>query len=229
MEKLVKTIGLCALSAPGAAICYQRIISQSYKKLAESNFPNIVMYHPNTAALMSEVQAGRWDAVADIILSVISKLEQVGADLVAIPVNTVHFAIDRVVQLAQVPVINMLKIVAGYAKQQHYKKVLILGTRQTTSGLYHAILAEHGIAEVLPSQEDCEAIHNIIFDYLIPMDKLEHAEKELLALIEKYRSSCDAIALACTELPMVLNNINCKHPVIDTTRLLADDIVDSLV
>ena len=42
--------------------------------------------------------------------------------------------------------------------------------------------------------------------------------KDVLLLISLYR---DAIALACTELPVVLNKQNCNIPLINTTKVLA--------
>ena len=37
---------------------------------------------------------------------------------------------------------------------------------------------------------------------------------------------CQAVALACTELPLALNEANCGVPVLDTTRLLAEAAVE---
>ena len=37
----------------------------------------------------------------------------------------------------------------------------------------------------------------------------------------KETEGCDAVALACTELPLILNDANSTLPTLDSTRLLA--------
>lgn len=63
----------------------------------------------------------------------------------------------------------------------------------------------------------------MIFDHLIPQTNIEIATTILTKLVANIAPNCDAIALACTELPMILNKQNCNIPLIDTTRILAQD------
>ena len=52
---------------------------------------------------------------------------------------------------------------------------------------------------------------------------LPESTARLLDSIARLRvAGCDAIALACTELPLALNEDNCAIAVIDTTRHLSE-------
>ena len=224
-SRVLNKVGLCALTAPGAALCYQRIVSRSHQVFGDSNNPNVVIYHPNVVDIKRAVMKSDWDEVANLILTSISELEKCGVDCVAIPVNTVHFSIDKIIKKSNITVFDRLEVVSNYTKDSDYKKVLIIGTNSTTSGLYTERLTSVGVQEIVPDREDCELIHNIIFNHLLPMVDLEIARTLLMNVINRYKSDCDTIVLACTELPLVLNSENCQIPVINTTEVLADAIV----
>ncbi|MFZ4116071.1 MAG: aspartate/glutamate racemase family protein [Chthoniobacterales bacterium] len=50
--------------------------------------------------------------------------------------------------------------------------------------------------------------------------------QKLVTIVENFKKQgCDGVALACTELPLVLNSHNCSLTVLDTTRILAQRAV----
>ena len=81
-----------------------------------------------------------------------------------------------------------------------------------------------GIEEVVPTARQQEIIQAAIFDELVPTGSASETTVVELVKIAK-TSGADCVALACTELPLVLSAENCGMPVIDTTAVLADAAV----
>ena len=50
-------------------------------------------------------------------------------------------------------------------------------------------------------------------------ESIAYTEKIIARLVED--QGCDAVALACTELPLILSDANSALPTLDSTRLLA--------
>ena len=100
----------------------------------------------------------------------------------------------------------------------------VLGAQWTMrSGLYDGPMRRRGIEPIIPGEEDQRAIHSIITEELFAFRVREESTARLLAIVEKLKArGCQAVVLACTELPLALNEENCGVGVLDTTRLLAE-------
>jgi aspartate racemase len=91
------------------------------------------------------------------------------------------------------------------------------------SGLYDGPLRRRGIEPVAPRADDQEAIHRIISDELFGGRVVAESTARMVGIVRGLKGSgCEAVALACTELPLALRTENCGLPAIDTTRFLAE-------
>lgn len=73
-----------------------------------------------------------------------------------------------------------------------------------------------------PSPADQELLNRLIFDELCQGEVTETARAEFLRVIEDLkREGCDAVALSCTEIPLIVTPENSPLPTLDSTRLLA--------
>ncbi len=218
----IPTIGIAGVTIPGAVDCIQKINRASSKYFSKNEHPHIVLNQPNFGTLQTAFFEDDWSKVAEELSVSAKKLAQMGADFVIIPANTVHRVIADV--HSPIPVLNMLDIVSAECKTKNMKKVGILGTVWTMSGhLYAGSLKAYGIEECIPSQEEQKIIQEAIFSELVPTGRIQ--PDTLAAMLSVVQSlqlrGCDGIALACTELPLVLNSSNCGLPVLDTTDILA--------
>ena len=70
--------------------------------------------------------------------------------------------------------------------------------------------------------EDREEINRIIFDELVyGVFKPEAVERFQKVIGKMKDEGCDAVALCCTEIPLIMNDENSPLPTLDSTRLLA--------
>lgn len=218
------TIGIAGVTIPGAADCMLQINRFANQYFHEHHHPNIILDQPDFGVIHQAQNLNQWDIVEEKLTETINRLENSGAQFAIIPANTVHKVISGIQTKTRIPVINMLEVVSEECARLYFKRVGIMGTRWTMNDhLYQDFLRKHNIIEVIPSDENQQIIQQAIFSQLIPTGVVDQkAIQQLLEVVECLkRDSCDAIVLACTELPLVLNVQNCKLPVLDTTAILA--------
>ncbi len=113
--------------------------------------------------------------------------------------------------------------VAERAAQNGFRRVGVLGTRWLVeSDVYPSRLERCNIECVRPSDTDRDAVHRIIMEDLVRGLSPPEAVTRLQQVIARLKGAgCDAVALACTEIPLVIGDANSPLPVLDSTRILA--------
>jgi aspartate racemase len=169
------------------------------------------------------MEAGAWDGVTALMLSSEEKLVKAGAELIISPDNTIHRVYDDVLVKSQLPWLHIAEEVAKEAKAHKFKRLGIIGTTYTMEGpVYREKLGAVGIEHTIPSPKDRELINKIIFDELVAHRFTKEAREYFTGMIgELADDGCDAVALACTEIPLIVTPESSPLPVLDSTRLLA--------
>jgi amino-acid racemase len=113
--------------------------------------------------------------------------------------------------------------VAAQAKRDGRTKVGVLATKYTMdSDLYPRALGRAGIGAAVPGDGDRREVNDIIFAELVEGIFTDESRSAFAAIIGKLRErGCDAVALACTEIPLLIDARSAPLPVLDSTRLLA--------
>lgn len=223
----MKHIGIVDITTVGACICANEIVAE-YTRINKTEMHPEFTLHAFPFALYKEyILSQDWVGLSNVILSSIDKLCSCGCEFIIIPSNTPHYAIKSIIDRATIPVLNMIELVADECVARGYKKVSILGTKITMQGgLYKDYLGGKGITIVTPDDDGCNLINSLIFDYIIPLKKDRVNFSMMIADTVIKKMDCDAIILACTELPDVYNEINLLKPVIDTTRFIAHKAIE---
>ena len=114
-------------------------------------------------------------------------------------------------------------IVAEEAARRGARRVGVLGTRYTMAGpVYRNALGAAGLEALVPESPDFERIDGVIFDELVNGVIREESRLAYNDAIRRLAArGCDAVALACTEIPLLVRADDCPLPVLDSTRLLA--------
>jgi aspartate/glutamate racemase len=107
------------------------------------------------------------------------------------------------------------------------KRVALLGTRWTMEGpAYPAAFRRHGLELLAPSAADRALIDRVIFEELCQGVITQAARDDYVRVIETLKAEgCDAVALACTEIPLLITPDVSPLPTLDSTRLLAREAV----
>jgi len=216
-------IGIVAVSAEGAALCYRTICLEGASLFGPHGHPEITMHSHSLAEYMRHVEAGQWDAAGQLLLASAKKAVKAGADFLVCPDNTLHQALDVVRAESPAPWLHIAEEVAVVAAKNHFLRLGILGTRYLMEGpVYPAKCRKWDMSCEVPDVPDRTRINSIIFDELVLGELKEDSRKYFQTVIEKLRMrGCDAVVLGCTEIPLLISESDSSLPVIESTRTLA--------
>lgn len=181
------------------------------------------MHTPSLSLYVDCLERGDRQGVADLMLASAHKLAPAGADFLISPDNTIHDAIGLVLPHSPLPWLHIAEVVADEASSRGFRRVGILGTRWLVdSDVYPEKLAARGVDFMRPAREQRDEINRIIMDELTYGTMLPESLAYHQRVIAQMKAEgCDAVALACTEIPLIMNDGNSPLPVLDSTRLLA--------
>ena len=219
----MRHIGIVAVSTEGAALCYRTICAESAAILGPHMHPEITLHTFALGQYMRHIESSDWHGVADLMLASTPKLAQCGADFVVCPDNTAHQAMDLVVSKSPLPWLHIAEEVAEVAAARQFKEVAVLGTRYLMEGpVYPSKFSLRGIRHQIPDVEDRRRINEIIFQELVYGRFEVESRRYFQQIVDKLKSrGCDAVALACTEIPLLITETDSALPVLDSTRILA--------
>jgi aspartate racemase len=218
-----KHIGIVAVSAEGAALCYRTICIEGAALFGRHGHPEVTMHTYSLAEYMHHIENDRWDEVGRLLLSSAANVVKAGAELLVCPDNTAHQALDLVRAQSPVPWLHIAEEVAAVAAQRGFRRLGILGTRYLMEGpVYPSRLAERSIGFEIPDVPDRDRINAIIFNELVQGVFNDASHRYFQEVIEKLAArGCDAVVLGCTEIPLLVSEADSSLPVIDSTRTLA--------
>ena len=219
----MKHIGIVACSAEGAALCYRLICREALTLVGKNDHPRITLDSIAMARWLPAFDAGDYAGVARFMLESARLLAAAGADFLICPDNSAHLAWDHVQAATPLPWLHIARVVGEEASRRGFRRVGILGTRYTMAGpMYSKSLGALGIEAVVPEAADFETVDRVIFAELVDgvfTDRSRQAYNRVIARLGE--RGCDAVALACTEIPLLVRAEESSLPMLDSTRLLA--------
>jgi aspartate racemase len=219
----LRHLGILAHSAEGAALCFRAFCQEGFARLGPHDHPDVTLDCIALARSMPAWDAGDHDAVRATLAVSLRRLAAAGADFFVCPDNTAHMALERPGPDLAVPGLHIAEVVADRAAADGRRRVGVLGTRYLMDGpLYPRALAARGIAAEVPEADDRRLVNRVIFDELVNGVFSEGSRREYVQVIERLASrGCDAVALVCTEIPLLVTPGDSPLPTLDSTRLLA--------
>ena len=219
----MKHIGIVAVSAEGAALCYRTICLEGVAQLGPHEHPEISLHSFSLRSYQRLIDDDRWDAVGEMMLESAARLVRSGAQFLICPDNTVHQGLDLVRERAPAPWIHIAEEVSSEAQRRGFKQVAVLGTRYLMEGpVYRTKLAAAGIGFRVPNPEQRARINQIIYNELVNARFIAESRAYFQNVIgDLENSGCDAVALACTEIPLLIDAADSRLPILDSTRILA--------
>ena len=148
-------------------------------------------------------------------------------DFMVMVCNSVHAVLEALREMAQVPIRGIQEEVCREVAFQSIRKVGVLGTRTTIeSGLYQRELADFGIEYRVLSPERVQRFDDCIFQEMLHGRQLGTMRRLILEGIRDLSDEgCQAVVLACTELPLFVQQNDTEVPLFPSTQILAEVVV----
>jgi aspartate racemase len=216
-------IGVVGCSAEGAALCYRTICVEGAQLLGAHAHPEVSMHTPSFALYVECLERDDWQGVGELMLQSAAKLEEIGADFLICPDNTIHQAFSYVEPRSPLPWLHIAQVVAAEAAQRGFRRLGLLGTQWLVSSeVYPEKLNALGLDYMRPTDVERNEINRIIFAELIRGIFSPEAVGYFQQVIGRMKADgCDAVILGCTEIPLLINDANSPLPTLDSTRLIA--------
>jgi aspartate racemase len=216
-------VGILAHSVEGAALCLREFAAEGFRELGPHAHPRVTLDCIPLAESMAAWDAGDYEAVRSLLSRSAGALAAAGATFFACPDNSAHLALEQPGEPLPLPGLHIAAEVVEAAAGAGRRCVGILGTRFTMEGwIYPRALADRGIESRVPGDGDRAIVDAIIFDELVNGVFSPASRREYVRVIEGFqRDGCDAVALVCTEIPLLVGPDASPLPVLDSTRLLA--------
>ena len=224
-------IGILAHSFEGATLCFRTACLEGVKRLGPHMHPEITMTCSAMALVLDAWERGDNQQLRAFFMEDAKKLAAGGCDFFACPDNTAHIALESEGEPFSIPGLHIGEVVAEQAKRDDRRKVGILGTKYTMTGpVYPGALGRRGIEWAVPDEGDRKIVDDIIFGELCLGTFTEQSRDGYVRIIDKLKDEgCDAVALVCTEIPLLITQEVSPLPILDSTRLLAVAAVEVAV
>ena len=130
----MKSIGIVAHSAEGAALCFLTACHEGSSQLGPHMYPNVVMSAIPMALSLPGWEADDYAAVAKFLSEGVQTVAKAGADFYVCPDNTAHIVLEQIAGELPLPGLHIAEVVCHKIGKQGYKQIGLLGTRFTMTG-----------------------------------------------------------------------------------------------
>lgn len=170
-----------------------------------------------------------WVRAGDALASAGERLQDAGAEAVAICTNLMHKVAPDVAARTDVPLLHIADAVAHRLVEQGVSTAALLGTRWVMEeDFYVERLAAQGVEVLVPGPEDRDLVDRIIFDELTRGVVTDASRREYQRIMRGLgERGARAAVLACTEIEHLFREGHAAPlPLVDSMAVHAEVIAD---
>jgi len=221
----VTCVGIVGGLGVGATVHYYEKIAAACK--ARGVVPDLVFTHADVDHGQSLVREGKLEALAAYLADFIARMARAGATAAAIPAVTPHICIRQLTPLLEIPLINIVDVLAAELRARRITRVALMGSVFTVQGSLWGQLAGVEIAKPQPDEIAFigQAYQRILDGRTDPTDA--DGLRRIAADLQR-REGVQTILLAGTDLAVMFDEATAGFPCLDVARLHIDAIVDRL-
>lgn len=230
--KKYKIPGIIGGVGPVSTLDYYDQLVAGYRSLTkDDSYPDLLIKSIDMTKMLSFLPENDYSGLVVFLKNHIQNLKAAGADFAAIASNTPHIVFSELEKVSPLPLVSIVESTCLFAKENGYKKVLVLGTKFTMqTPLYTDALSRHGIVAVVPNAAQIEKVHSLIFPDLEDGIVIPEKKVEMIALADKIcaEQNLDAVVLGCTEIPIMIKPGDLQVPVLNTTEIHVSAILKTM-
>ena len=223
-------IGLIGGMSWESSAQYYRLINEGVRdRLGGAASARTLMWSFDFAGIEALQHAGDWDALAVELAQAARALERGGADLLVLCTNTMHRCAQAIEAAVAIPLLHIADPTAQAIQAAGLTKVGLLGTAFTMEqDFYRGRLEQRfGLEVLVPEADDRAAVHGIIYRELVAGQVLDASREVYRAVIERLVArGTQGIILGCTEIMLLVSQVDSPVPIFDTTTLHATAAVE---
>ncbi len=226
----MKKIGLIGGMSWESSLLYYQIINQEVnKRLGGQHSAECIMYSVNFAEIEELQSKNDWEHLTYHMARAARSLERAGANFVLICTNTMHKVAPAVQTEIEIPLLHIADAVGDCIVNQQMKTVGLLGTKFTMEeDFYKQRLSEkYNLDVMIPGRRDRQYVHDVIYKELCHGQINDDSRKRFVEIIDQlYKSGVEGVILGCTEIPLLIKQVDVYPKIFDTVYIHAIKAVD---
>ncbi len=220
-----KTIGLIGgMSWESSKLYYEFLNTKTKDILGGSHSAKCIMVSVDFADIERLTIKGDWNAIGELMKQSAQQLERAGADIILLCTNTIHLVSHYISENVSIPFMHIATTTGESIKNKGLKKVALLGTKVTMEkDFYTKILVNDFELEVIiPETKDRQVVHDIIYNELVKGHFTNVSKQEIINIIKELQNQgAQGVILGCTELPILISELDVEIPIFDTGKIHA--------
>ncbi|MFD1361081.1 aspartate/glutamate racemase family protein [Lentibacillus salinarum] len=229
----MKRAGIVGGLGPESTVDYYQSFIQKYQEGMNSKqtLPELFINSINMYNIFQYISEDRLNDLVEYVGGAARQLEDIGADFVVVSANTPHIVFDDVRKKVTIPMISIVEATYDKADELGLQNVGLLGTKFTMEHDFFKKPFQSGNKKIVtPAQEDQQFIHQRIVDELENGIVKEDTKEAFLSIVNKLikEERLDGLILGCTELPMILKEGDVDIPLLNTTEIHVDKMVEAV-
>lgn len=229
----MKKLGIVGGIGPSSTLDYYKGINDGFKARTNgTGNPPMIIDSLDLDVAYELVDQKRWKEFTDLFVNSLQILVGGGAEFGILAANTAHIVFDDIQNRISIPLLSIVYETCKKAKEANCRKVIVFGTGFTMkSGLYTEAFKKYNIEAFVPTEEEQQAIHGIIFPNLQNGIVLPEEKEIILRIANRMlaETHADALILGCTELPFIIKEGDLDTLLLDTTKIHIEAILDYLL
>lgn len=227
----MKKIGMLGGMSWQSTMTYYKFINEEVKRrLGGFHSAKIIMSSVDFEEIEKFQHTSNWDATAKILCEEAKSLQDAKADFLIICTNTMHKVVPQLEKCINIPILHIADATGEKLNIDGVKKVILLGTKFIMQEDFYKnrLKDNYGIDLVVPSLEDQELIHKVIYEELCQGIIKKESRDKYIQIIKKLKieHNVRGVILGCTEIEMLIKPGYLEIPIYDTAKLHAIKTVE---
>ncbi|WP_106794233.1 aspartate/glutamate racemase family protein [Aquimarina sp. Aq78] len=226
----MKTIGLIGgMSWESSKLYYEFLNTKAKDILGGSHSAKCIMVSVDFADIERLTFKGDWNAIGELMKRAAQQLESAGADIILLCTNTIHLVSHYISKNVSIPFMHIARTTGESIQSLGLKKVALLGTKFTMEKDFYTktLINDFGLEIFIPDTSDRQVVHDIIYNELVKGQFTYASKQKVIEVIkELQKQGAQGIILGCTELPILISELDVTIPIFDTGKIHAHKAIE---
>lgn len=218
----MQTLGVIGGMSWESTTTYYKLLNEGVRDaLGGLHSAPLILHSVDFAAIAALQKAGDWDRAGAQLADVARGLERAGAGALLLATNTMHKVAPAIEAAVDIALLHIGDAVGQALQADGVKRAALLGTRFTMQEeFYRQRLAERfDIQVLLPGSEAMAEIDRAIFAELCLGEFRQTTRDYYLEVLRRLRDQgAEAAILGCTEIGLLLGDVESPLPLIDSAE-----------
>jgi aspartate racemase len=225
-----KLVGVIGGMGPEATVDFFHKLIKSTPAVKDQDHLRVIIDNNTNIPDRTQAILGKGPSPVEEIRKSAKLLDNAGAEIIVMSCNTAHYYYDEIVNDVNAEFLHTMKVVAKHIISMYpaVKRVGLLATTGTIeTKLYHNAFKEVGLKIIVPDDfTQLEVMEAVYAPWGIKAGKYSDANTVLKRSAQKLISDgAELLVMGCTEIPLALAKKDVQVNLLDSTEVLANEVV----